>query len=77
MRAGVPPRAAYRHTHWVGVNARNSGNIGIFDVNALGNGTGWCALQDWIDDIVPWILKECEPRADGGWYITHAVEIAP
>lgn len=74
-KPGVPARAAYRHTHWVGVNGRSRDDIGIFDVNALGNGSGWCPLQDWSDDIVPWILKECAPRADGGWHITHAVEV--
>lgn len=73
-RPGVPPRAAYRHTHWVGVNARNSKNVGIFDINALGNGTGWCSLPDWCAVIVPHILAECVPRASGEWFITHAVE---
>jgi hypothetical protein len=74
-KPGVPPRAAYRNTHWVGVNARNRERVGIFDINALGNGTGWCAAADWIAHIVPWILKECVPRADGGWHITHAVHV--
>lgn len=75
-KSGVPARAAYRHTHWVGVNSRNPKNVGIFDVNALGNGTGWCFVGDWISEIVPWILKERVPRANGCWHITHAVEIA-
>jgi len=72
-RPGVPPRA-YRHTHWIGVNARNPENVGIFDVNALGNGTGWAALSEWKTVVVPFILDECVPRASGGWYITHSVE---
>ncbi len=76
MKTGVPVRARYRHTHWVGVNSRDPLNVGIFDVNALGNGTGWCDVMDWVGAIVPWILKECEPKADGRWHITHAVEIA-
>lgn len=76
-KPGVPMRARYRHTHWVGVNARNRHNIGIFDVNAIGNGTGWCALNDWYETIVPWILDHCVPRADGNWHVTHSVEIAP
>jgi len=74
-RPGVPIRARYRHTHWVGVDARNRAEIGIFDVNAIGNGTGWCALADWQQTIVPFILDNCVPRADGGWHITHAVEV--
>ncbi len=74
-KPGVPERARYRHTHWVGVNSRNPHNVGIFDVNALGNGTGWCDVMEWVGVIVPWILKECVPGADGRWHITHAVEI--
>lgn len=71
---GVPARVAYRHTHWVGACSR-PGNIGIFDINAIGNGTGWCSLKDWAEIIVPHILRECEPKADGTWTLTHAVEI--
>ena len=74
---GVPARAAYRHTHWVGAAIDPVKGIGIFDINALGNGTGWCALEDWSNSLVPWILEECVPRADGGWHITHAVEVDP
>ena len=44
-------------------------------MNAMGNGTGWCSLDNWRNVIVPWILKECVPRAAGGWYLTHAIEV--
>lgn len=72
---GVPVRARYRYTHWIGVNARDLGNIGIFDCNATGNGTGWSSLQDWQETIVPWILSEAVPKANGKWHITHSVEV--
>jgi hypothetical protein len=72
---GVPARAAYRFTHWVGVKQPSPGNIGIFDINALANGTGWCRVEDWADVIVPYILRECCPRSDGGWHLTHAIEL--
>lgn len=72
---GVPPRAAYRHTHWVGAARDSEKGTGVFDVNAMGNGTGWCALQDWQQSLVPWILEQCEPRASGGWHFTHVVEV--
>lgn len=75
-RPGVPARAAYRHTHWVGAACR-AGEVGIFDVNAIDNGTGWCAVGDWVGTLVPWILAECEPKADGRWHLTHVVEISP
>jgi hypothetical protein len=81
-RPGVPPRAAYRHTHWVGaitipepLPANVKEPTGIFDVNAMGNGSGWSAVTDWSEVIVPWILKEAVPGADGHWHLTHVVEV--
>ena len=74
-KPGVPMRARYRHTHWVGANAKNPDNVGIFDINAIGNGTGWCSLADWSRSLVPFILENAVPRASGGWHLTHAVEI--
>lgn len=74
-KPGVPARAAYRHTHWVGAALGSNGSRGIFDINAIGNGSGWASLDDWSTILVPFILSECVPRATGGWYITHAVEV--
>ena len=72
---GVPARAAYRHTHWVGAARDPVKGVGIFDINAIGNGSGWCALEDWTGTLVPWILDECVPHASGGWHLTHVVEV--
>ncbi len=72
---GVPARAAYRHTHWIGAAIDPVKGIGIFDINAIGNGSGWSALEDWSLLLVPWLLEECVPRASGGWYLTHVVEV--
>lgn len=72
---GANPRWAYRHTHWVGGWRTEQRGYGVFDINAIGNGTGWCALADWERVIVPWILREAVPRANGKWHITHAVEV--
>lgn len=74
-KPGVPVRAAYRHTHWIGAAHRADSSIAIYDINAMGNGSGWASLSDWETILVPFILSECVPRADGGWHITHAVEI--
>ena len=71
---GVPHQAAYRHTHWVG-SMRGITDIGIFDVNALANGTGWVSVGGWSSVLVPMILEACEPKADGEWSITHAIEV--
>ena len=79
MRAGVPIAARYRHTHWIGVAHRpgenGAGDTGVFDINALGNGTGWVRKADWLGIIVPAILQHCVPGADGGLSYTHAIEI--
>jgi hypothetical protein len=74
-RKGVPIKARYRYTHWVGASYVNRDNVGIWDVNCLNNGTGWVGLYEWTNVLVPWLLKECYPRADGKWHLTHVVEI--
>lgn len=63
-----------RDTHWIGVNAKHP-TIGIFDINALGNDTGWCSFDDWRNIVAPHIIKECVPKGNGKWHITHAIEI--
>ena len=71
---GVPMRARYRYTHWVGANRADLRNIGIFDINCMNNGTGWCALKDWAEVIAPHLIAQY-PRASGKWHITHAIEV--
>lgn len=81
---GVPMRARYRHTHWVGIQQHERIGIqypgkispaaGIFDINAMNSG-GWIAFRDWSCELVPWIIKECVPRATGGWHITHRIQV--
>lgn len=71
---GVPIRARYRQTHWVGAATKTAGDVGVFDVNALANGSGWCALADWTSVIVPHLTADIK-RASGGWHITHAIEV--
>jgi hypothetical protein len=74
-KPGVPPRAAYRHTHWVGARYGDL-SYGIFDINCMNNGTGWVSVSDWAQMIAPWLIANCVKRGDGGWHITHAVEVA-
>jgi len=71
---GVPMRARYRFTHWIGAASRGAGDVGVWDVNAIGNGTGWCARSDWERVIVPELVAGYR-RANGGWHITHAIEV--
>lgn len=70
-KPGVPAAAAYRHTHWVG--SRNTGGE-IFDINCICVG-GWVSFAEWSRQVVPWLLKQCEPKATGDWWLTHLVEV--
>jgi hypothetical protein len=75
MTPGVPIGARERHTHWVASCRSGRRGIGIFDINAMSSG-GWISLRDWGETLVPWLLKEAVPRADGQWSITHAIEVS-
>jgi hypothetical protein len=46
----------------------------IFDINAMSAG-GWLPLAEWSQELVPWLLKQVEPKANGKWHLTHVVEI--
>ena len=74
MREGVPMKARYRQTHWVGSCITSDGAIWIYDINACEWG-GWSPLAGWEKDVVPWLLNECVPRNDGSWLMTHAIEV--
>jgi hypothetical protein len=67
-------RARYRHTHWVASCTIEGEEQNIFDVNCMCIG-GWVPLSEWADSLVPWLLKQCEPKASGRWHITHSVEV--
>lgn len=66
---GVPVRARYRHSHWIGV----AGNK-VFDINAMCVG-GWLPIDEWANQLVPWLLREVEPKATGEWWTTHSWEV--
>ncbi len=70
---GVPIRVRYRHTHWIGCMRIDNGEPGIFDVNCMSVG-GWVSFSVWRDQVVPWILRECQPKANGGWHLTHVLQ---
>lgn len=72
MKYGVPAAARYRHTHWI---AASAGDRLVFDVNCVSVNGGWIPLDEWAVKVVPWLLKQCEPKATGEWFLTHQVEI--
>lgn len=78
-KPGVPMAARYRHTHWVGAHTDpavtpGSPIVSIFDINCICVG-GWVSFDEWSGEVVPWLLGQCEPKADGRWHLTHAIEI--
>jgi hypothetical protein len=70
---GVPAKAAYRHTHWVAARMTPDGDQ-VFDINCICVG-GWVSFNEWQRQVVPWLLKQCEPKATGDWWLTHLVEV--
>lgn len=71
-RPGVPMAARYRHTHWVAVDREHPTQV--FDVNAAHFG-GWLSWAEWSTQLVPWLIKECAPKADGEWWPTHCWQV--
>lgn len=72
---GVPIAARYRQTHWIAACREKYGAYPyIFDINAICVG-GWIPRNEWEDQLAPWLIKECVPRANGKWHFTHIVEI--
>lgn len=61
------------HSHWIACDS-SVDYPAIFDVNAICVG-GWIPYMEWKTKLVPWLLKECEPGANGEWSITHSLEI--
>lgn len=72
-KSGVPIRARYRASHWVGCRSGPDG-IELFDVNAMCVG-GWLSLNEWSVGLVPWLLEQCVPKADGRWWPTHCWDV--
>jgi hypothetical protein len=73
-REGVPMRARYRQTHWIAESHDDDGQPIVYDVNAYTIG-GWISRTRWADLLVPWLLREVVPRADGRWWPTHVWEV--
>lgn len=76
---GRPVKARYRHTHWVArrlttVEMRGYPDSQIFDVNAMCVG-GWIPWSEWVNELIPWLLKQCEAKASGQWWPTHCWDI--
>lgn len=79
---GRPPKARYRHTHWIATSNKQGklasradrGSCCIFDINAIRVG-GWIAYREWDEQLVPWLLRRVEPEANGKWWPTHLLEL--
>lgn len=72
-KPGVPPAAAYGHTHWIAAELDlSAGGLVILDVNTVE--FGWISASRWSTYLVPELTRAI-PRADGKWHITHAIEV--
>lgn len=71
---GVPLWKRQRHTHWV-ASCQQDGPVYIFDINCICIG-GWVSVGEWVIDVVPWLLRQVEPLANGKWSVTHKLEVA-
>ena len=72
-KPGVPKRVRYHKTHWVATRGQ-SYDLEVFDVNAMRDG-GWLPFRVWSERLIPWLIKECVPKADGTWWPTHGIAI--
>ena len=68
------PIDALRHSHWIGAMTKGLPQAMIFDINAISVG-GWIPFIEWKNSLVPWLLKESEPEANGEWYIHETLEL--
>lgn len=73
MNEGVPIKARYRQTHWVGCRGAGEARQ-IFDVNCMAVG-GWVPETEWKEQVVPWLCSQLVKRWDGGWSMTHCLEV--
>jgi hypothetical protein len=71
-----PMVARYRHTHWIATRFPKSDwlNREVFDINAMSCG-GWLSWVEWADQLTPWVIEQCQPKATGKWWPTHCWEI--
>lgn len=71
---GVPMRVRYRQTHWIAESHDDRLEFLVYDVNATSVG-GWLTRAEWADQLVPWLLREAVPGANGRWWPTHVWEV--
>jgi hypothetical protein len=72
---GVPLHKRYRHSHWVGTYWDVINRMYyFFDINYINLG-GWLPFAEWEDYLVPWLLRQCEPDATGGWFPVQILHI--
>jgi len=77
-KPGVPMRVRYRETHWVAVrrDGLSKQTLEVFDINAICVG-GWRSWREWSEQLVPWLIRQCNPKCSGEWWVTHVIELLP
>jgi hypothetical protein len=73
MNPGVPIKARYRKTHWIGCRDTPGGRQ-MFDVNCMCVG-GWVPEEEWKEQVAPWLAGSLVKGYDGNWSMTHCIEV--
>ena len=68
LKPGVPPAAAYQHTHWIACLKEN-GCSWVYDING-----GWMSRERWTSEVIPLLVAD-NRRRDGTWFPTHRWEV--
>jgi hypothetical protein len=68
LNEGVPPRVAYRYTHWT-AHQWVGEESWMFDANGL-----WTPFHEWRTKTIPGITGRI-PRATGRWFPTHRWQV--
>jgi hypothetical protein len=64
---GKPTRWASCYSHWVGAVRGPADITYVYDINS-----GLVSYGEWERGVVPLILRECVPRNDGTFFLSHA-----
>jgi hypothetical protein len=65
---GVPPKAAYKHSHWIGI-ARNNDGLFAYDANAR----EWITFEDWQTNVITELLAHHKNAT--GWYAKMGIRV--
>lgn len=72
---GVPIRARYPYTHWIGAGWTPGGS-GVFDVNLMWETGGWTSWGHWVGEVAPRLMTRIA-RCHRRFHYTHVFHFSP